>query len=753
MPKKSATFSPQTLIAYIQQNPQPIARRDIAQAFHIKGNDRITLKMMLKGLVDEGALFKKGKSYSLPSSDLYCEVMVVETTQDGELLAVQQNNTSTDKAPLKFLLSMLDNKISSLAVGERALIRYRLSQNENDVQNGTVIKKLEKSQKKIMGIFQSVGETGTLLPTDRRNRGDYFISSSHINNAQDGDLVEIEILYSRPRGRIDAQVAKVLGPLRELPSPTFIAIHNHDLKTEFSTAALAQAEKATIPSLKGREDLRDIPLVTIDDEDARDFDDAVWARPDPDINNKGGWQLMVAIADVSHYVKPSDDLDKDAYTRGNSTYFPDQVIPMLPENLSNGLCSLRPDEDRACLAVEMIIDHKGKLLSHRFIRGLMRSVARLTYNNVQSAYEGKESTFSPKFIQDVIKPLYGAFKSLKVNREWRGTLELDLPEERIYLTPEGKVAKIVPRERHDSHKLIEEFMILANVAAAITLSDCNIPTLYRIHDEPDQEKVNALGEFLRSLGLPFAKGQVMRPKVFNALLTHASTTPHAHAVHELVLRTQAQAVYSPENIGHFGLSLARYCHFTSPIRRYADLIVHRALTQALQIESELSYPYSLEQLQQIGEYISFTERRSATAERETIERYVAGYLEERKGEVFKCRISGLSDAGLFLTILDNGADGLVPIRTLPTDFYHYDRPNHLLIGRRRRYSFRLGDYVQARLEEANPLTGGLILSLVLDKSEKTKPLDKDQKEKPATKKASVERTQKKPFKKSIKKAM
>ena len=661
MKKRSKNISTESLLAVIAYGSQPMARRDIAKIMHIKGNDRIYLKMVLKHLVDMNKVIKKGKSYALAGSD-------------------KASKTPTIKADVK----------------PNALIAEIKQHSDN---------------KRIMGIFQSIVDKGTLIPTNRRHRGRYEIDTSHRLNAQHGDLVEAEII-ARFKDLNEVRVTKVIGPLTEMRSPTSIAIHDYALPVDFSEEALQQADRAVVPTLDQREDLREIPFVTIDGEDAKDFDDAVWARPDPDINNEGGWHLMVAIADVSHYVPIDSALDHEAFERGNSVYFPDQVIPMLPEALSNGLCSLKPNEDRGCLAVEMYINHQGKLLRHKFMRGLMNSVGRLTYTQVQKAYDGEPTDYHKNFIQEIIHPLYGAFAALQRNREFRGTLDLNIPEQKVALGPDGRVTHITTREQLDSHKLIEEFMILANVSAAITLSDRHRGTLYRVHDQPNPEKVNALADFLDGIGLSFAKGQVMKPRIFNGLLKQAANTTHVYAINDMVLRTQAQAVYSPENIGHFGLSLARYCHFTSPIRRYADLVVHRGLINTLKLDDSQDYPYDTEQLQDIGEHISLTERRAAAAERATVERYISGYLEQRIGDIFECRISGVSDAGLFIYVKENGADGLIPIRTLPQDYYEFDRNNHCLIGRRRGRIFRLGETLQVHLEEANSLTGGLIFSIV-----------------------------------------
>ena len=456
-------------------------------------------------------------------------------------------------------------------------------------------------------------------------------------------------------------------------------------------------------------DLRALPLVTIDGADARDFDDAVWAEPDP--QNEGGWHLMVAIADVAAYVQAGSALDREAFKRGNSCYFPDRVVPMLPEALSNGLCSLRPDEDRACLAVHLWIDGNGRLKRHRFERGLMRSQARLTYEQVQAARDGNPDKQTRPLLDTVIAPLYGAFSALMAERGKRGTLDLDLPERRIALDDAGNVTGIAARSRLDSHRLIEEFMIAANVAAATSLQEKALPALYRVHDAPDLAKVEALREFLEPMGYRLAKGQVMRPRAFTQILERAKGKPEAQVINEMVLRSQSQALYQTDNIGHFGLALPRYAHFTSPIRRYADLTVHRGLIRLLRLGDEGAGDDELARLGPIGEHISFTERRAAGAERDAVDRYTAAFLADRVGTEFYGRIGGVTRFGLFVTLAESGADGLVPIGTLPEDFYEHDARQHALVGRRWGREYHLGANVRVRLIEADPLTGSTILNL------------------------------------------
>jgi ribonuclease R len=413
-------------------------------------------------------------------------------------------------------------------------------------------------------------------------------------------------------------------------------------------------------------------------------------------------------------VRPADALDFAARERGNSVYFPDRVVPMLPEALSNELCSLKPGVDRACLAVHLWLDGEGRVHRHRFVRGLMRSAARLTYEEVQAAIDGRQSELTRPLLEPVLKPLYGAYAAFARARGRRGTLDLDLPERRIQLDPSCRVARIEPRQRLDSHRLIEEFMIAANVAAAEELERLKQPCMYRVHDRPDPAKLAALSEFLDGIGihgLALAKGQVVRPRHFSEILRRAAGTPYATLVSELVLRSQAQAVYSPDNLGHFGLALRRYAHFTSPIRRYADLAVHRALIAGLDLGAGGLPPVEAADFAETAEHISMTERRAAAAERSAVDRYTAAFLAERVGASFAGRITGATRAGLFVALAETGADGLIPISTLPNDYYDHDEKRHRLVGRRWGRVYTLGDALTVRLAEANAVTGGLIFAL------------------------------------------
>jgi ribonuclease R len=515
-------------------------------------------------------------------------------------------------------------------------------------------------------------------------------------------LVTAEPLPARRYGPPRLRVVERLGSPEAPGAISLMAIAALDIPHVFPPAALAEAEAARPIDAAGRSDLRDLALVTIDGSDARDFDDAVWAEPDPDPANPGGWHLVVAIADVAAYVTPGSALDREAKLRGNSVYFPDRAVPMLPEALSNGLCSLKPDEDRACLAAQLWIDAEGRKRQHRFERAIMRSAARLTYERTQAARDGHEKLSLP---DERLTALYGAFAALDRARIARGALALDLVEYRVVLDAGGISAAIEPRRRLDSHKLIEEFMILANVAAAEELEARHRPSLYRVHDAPDPERLDALRQALADIdvpGLAFAKGQVIRPELFNRVLTRVVGRPEAPVVNDLVLRAQAQAVYSPNNIGHFGLALRRYAHFTSPIRRYADLLVHRAL---------LGEAVPTEELDELGKHVSATERRAAAAERSALDRYRARLFSNRIGEAFPGRVNGVARFGLFVTLTDSGTDGLLPISSLPPDFYRFDHIHLRLSGRHTRRSFGLGDALTVRLAEADPIGGRLIFRL------------------------------------------
>jgi len=698
------------IIQFISDNPGQSGKREIARAFRLDPEQKRTLKKMLREMAINGSIKRtRGKRYAKPSQlpDVtVLQVSGLDSSGDPLALPVPWDNES--EPPLIFMAPERRSQ-PALGIGDRVLAR--ISETEPGIYRAKTIRQISAAQPQVMGRFEIIDGVGRIQPTDRRAKGEMVVRAGDELSAQPGDLVRAEMIPGKRLGLRQAKITERLNALDEPGSISLIAIHSHDIPTEFSADALNQAAGAGPTNLEGREDLRKIPLITIDGADARDFDDAVWAKPDTDPKNKGGWHLLVAIADVASYVHPGSPLDCDARQRGNSVYFPDRVVPMLPEALSNGWCSLLPDQDRPCLAAHMWISRIGLLLRHRFVRGLMRSAARLTYEQAQAAEAGDFNEITKPLVDTVLAPLYKAYHSLVIARDERGVLDLDLAERQIKLDKDGSVQSILERPRLDSHRLIEEFMILANVAAAETLEKKRQPCMYRIHDQPSAEKIDALSQFMESIGLRFARGQVVKPIQFNHILKKVADTDLTHMVNQIVLRSQARAEYNPKNIGHFGLALRRYCHFTSPIRRYSDLLVHRALISGCDL-GEGGLPKYEEDFEELGAHISDTERRAAAAERDAIDRYTSSFLSDRVGAAFNGTVNGVTRFGLFVTLNATGADGLIPIRSLPNDYYEHDENLHTLIGRDHGLKYHLGQNVEVILVEAVPLTGGLKFGLV-----------------------------------------
>ena len=552
------------------------------------------------------------------------------------------------------------------------------------------------------------------MPVDKKSLGrELNIPPGATLDAQDGDLIAAEVARSGRYGLPTARVKERLGSLKSERAVSLIAINAHGIPSVFGREVVAEAESARPATLAGREDWRDVPLVTIDPVDAKDHDDAVFARRDPDPANRDGFIIDVAIADVAHYVRPGSALDREALARGNSTYFPDRVVPMLPERISNDLCSLKPGEDRAALAVRMVIGADGRKRAHTFHRIMMRSAAKLHYAQAQAAIDGDPDNTTDTAARRRPAPLYAAYAALKRARAERDPLDLDLPERKILLKPDGMVDRIITPERLDAHRLIEEFMILANVAAAETLERARTPLIYRVHDEPGPEKVEALREFLASIELSMPKGGTLHTAQFNHILERVKGKDVEDLVNQIVLRSQSQAEYAAENYGHFGLNLRRYAHFTSPIRRYADLIVHRALIRGLHLGDDgLPAAAETSTLAEIAAQISATERRSMAAERDTVDRLIAHFLADRIGATFEGRIAGVTRAGLFVKLDGTGADGFVPARTIGNEYFRYDESRHALIGDDSGETYRLGDRATVRLVEAAPVAGALRFELL-----------------------------------------
>ncbi|MDE2487489.1 MAG: ribonuclease R [Alphaproteobacteria bacterium] len=702
----------ETLLSFLREKGES-DRADLARAFGLKGAERRALREMLRELEAEGALGRRGRKGfaekgALPEVGV---VDVVERDPDGDLLVKLTKGEDVPLVPLA--PSRKAEAGQAPGLGDRLLVRFeRLESGEFEAR---LIKRLGQSAHRVLGVVRKARREIRVEPVDRRSKETLVLDPDEAGELCDGDLVVAQVGASVARyGPHRGKVLEVVGREDEPRAASLIAIHAHGIPTGFSPAAEAEAEAAQAPTLAGREDLRGVPLITIDPADARDHDDAVFAEPDADEANNGGWIVWVAIADVAAYVKPGSALDREAQDKGNSVYFPDRVEPMLPERLSNGLCSLREGENRATLAVRMVFGADGRKRSHRFVRGLMRSAAKLSYEQAQEAVEGHADDKTGPLLDTILKPLWGAYACLKKGRDARSPLAIASLERKIAIDEMGRVASIVPRIGLEAHSLIEEFMIQANVCAAETLEARRSPLIYRVHDQPSQEKLQALVDFLATLGLPWTKGEAPRTERFNRLLAETRDTANAEIVNEVVLRTQMQAHYSTDNIGHYGLNLARYAHFTSPIRRYADLIVHRALISALKLGDDGLSERDIATMTGTAEHITMAERRAMAAERDATDRYIAAFLADRVGAEFDGKITGVTRFGLFVRLRETGADGLVPVSSLGGEYFVHDDRAHALVGERTGARWPLGMSVRVRLREATPITGGLLFEMLSD---------------------------------------
>ncbi len=702
------------LVAFIRESSGKIGTREIARAFGAKNADRAALNRMLRELAEEGLIDSRRKHLH-PAGTLPPVVLadITGRDKDGELMArpTEWDEDAHGAPPVIRIATPRRAKPGEVAgVGDRALIRIEETGEET---SGRVIKLIDRAKRRTLGIFRGLpAGGGRLVPIDKKQLGrELTIAPNATAGATDGDLVAVEVARQGRFGLTAGTVVERLGSLKSERAVSIIAIHAHDIPHTFTPAVLEEADAARAASVAGREDWRGVAFVTIDPPDAKDHDDAVHAVPDPDAKNAGGHIVTVAIADVAHYVRPGSALDREAVKRGNSVYFPDRVVPMLPERISNDLCSLRPQEDRPALAVRMIIGADGRKRSHSFHRVLIRSAARLHYEQAQLAVTGRPDEITEPIASAVLAPLYAAYRTVLHARDARGPLDLDIPERKIVLKSDGTVDRVIMPQRLEAHRLIEEFMILANVAAAETCERANTALIYRVHDEPSPEKLSALREFLVTLEINLPKGGTLRPDGFNAILARVKGRDVERLVNEVVLRTQAQAEYSAENFGHFGLNLRRYAHFTSPIRRYADLVVHRALIRAAKLGADgQADGTDVRSLNEIAANISATERRAMKAERETADRLIAHFLADRIGASFDGHISGVTRAGLFVELDETGADGFIPARTIGDEYFRFDEAGRAFVGRF--VTHRLGDPVTVELVEAAPVAGALRFKLV-----------------------------------------
>jgi len=714
---KLTGFTRADLIRVIKEGAGQYGKREIARALGLKGADQKRhLKDQLAILTDEGAIARDNKRNYIAAGSLPAVTVVVITDRDndGELLA---EPARADRAAPIIRLAPGEGAggagESALGVGDKALVR--LAEQEDGSYEARLIKKLGQSAHRVLCVMRKP-EKGyaRLLPVDRRSRHELIPAKGEVEKAKDGDLVLCAIAKERRFGLKTAEIVEVLGDAESAGAGSVIALHSHGVPQGFSESELREVKAIKPATLGEREDLRNIPLITIDPDDAKDHDDAVWAGPDEDEKNPGGWVLLVAIADVAAYIEPGGSLDRGAFKRGNSVYLPDRVIPMLPERLSNDLCSLRELEERPCMAVRIVIDKDGRKRSHRFIRGWMKSVAKLSYTQAQNAIDGKGEEKANRLLDDVLKPLWGAYRALSRARDAREPLEIDAPERRVRVDESGKVVRIELRDRFDAHKLIEEFMIQANVCAAETLEQKKTPHILRVHEEPSREKIDSLADYLPTVGFKWTRGERVTTGRFNKLLKQARTSDHYETINEVVLRSQSQAIYSTESLGHFGLHLTHYAHFTSPIRRYADLTVHRGLIRALGLGNDGQTDEERSRLDSIAEEITHSERRAMAAERDAVDRFVALYLSEHVGQEFEGRITGVTRFGAFVRLHDTGADGLVPVSQLGHERFEHDEREHALVGQESGGRYRLGMKVTVKIEEATPITGGLLLEMITD---------------------------------------
>ena len=691
---------------WIKDNPKKSSKREIAKAFGIKGSMRVELKKVLKELTLSGEIDKNKKSFKNPNQlPSVCILQMMASTSDGDLFARPVDWKGDEPEPIVLMVFRASDP--ALAYGDRVLSKVSIVHDEQYQYEGRIIRVLKKTPKNTLGIYKETSEGGRILPIEKSGR-EWSVKLSDALDAKDGELVEAEQIKGKgASGLYAARVINIVGDPSGPKAVSLIAIHQHGIPHQFPEDVLNESENSQFSVGAKREDLTKIPFVTIDPSDARDHDDAVYSHPDKDPSNVGGHVLWVAIADVAHFVKPGSALDKEARKRGNSTYFADRVVPMLPDRLSGDLCSIHEGIERPCLAVCITIDKSGKKLKQTFHRANIKSVASLNYEEVQKSVEGTVNEKVKPHFENVIKPLYECYFCLKKSKDFRQPLDLDLPERKVELFKNGRVKAVVLKERFDSHRLIEEFMILANVAAAEELSKARSEFLYRVHEEPTPEKLNALREVAQSAGFNLAKGQVLQTSHLNDLLTKSKQSDLSELISMTTLRSMSQAYYSRENFGHFGLALKKYAHFTSPIRRYSDLITHRALISSLGLGCDGLKEMDSEKLEGTAKHISDTERRSMVAERDTTDRYLASYLSEKVGNEFEGKISGVAKFGFFVRLNESGAEGIVPVRTLGTDFYYYDDRTNTLRGSETGLIIGLGQRATVRLKEVDPIAGGI----------------------------------------------
>lgn len=698
------------ILGFLNAAPGAVGRREIAREFGISGAARAELRRLLQDMLADGSIIA-GRGRSLRAAGTLPAVAVLKVVRVGRgLVLAEPAEWAEAAAPPQLRVHPAERRgksgqhlargLSGLAVGDRILARIGHQRAAADAIFMRRLPARARADDTELGIIVADAEDRLWLrPVDRRIRRSWPLH--HDTQARPGELVRAVIRGQGARAvaRVTQQLGTPLAPGAHLSD---IAIAEKGIPAEFDAEALAEAERAAQAPLGPREDWSHIPFLTIDPEDARDHDDAVHAAAAGD-----GWRLLVAIADVAWFVRPGSALDRNARARGNSVYFPDRVVPMLPPALSAEACSLKAGAPRAALVAAMHIDAGGNLRDFRFHRVAIRAAANITYAAAQAAADGGGSAE----LQALVAPLWGCWRALDAARRARAPLELDLPEKQLRLDAAGMVREVTERPRLQAHRVIEDMMIAANVAAAKALEAAGLPLIYRCHDTPARERLATLKDYLATFGLNLALGQVVTPQMFNRILAQARPRPEYAGIAEAVLRAQMQACYSPRNIGHFGLSLGHYAHFTSPIRRYADLCVHRALVQAFALGDGGDDAGAGAGLEALAEHLGMTERRAMEAERATFDRHVARFLAGAAGRTFRARISGVQPFGFFATLAEFAGDGLVPVSTLGAERFHFDDKAHALEGVESGVRYQQGQLLDLVLAESDVITGSLRLAL------------------------------------------
>ncbi|MBB4076328.1 ribonuclease R [Bartonella fuyuanensis] len=703
------------ILSFINENPNKLSKREITKAFNLKGDSRIWLKNILRELKDQNLISKSKQrkreinKIKLPPIAL---VKIIEHNKDGCFIA-QPLEWEEDTKPNIAIHSFHHIKGGSIGVGDHILVKiFRNKNPQSSPYTGHIIRKIDVSPKSTFGVVRKLENNQWRLDPIDRKTSELIAEISPEMKIKIGDLVEVEIKKNTGYGLKSAQIKNVLGHIENEKTLSMIALLSKGIPYIFPESVLKQVKHIKAAKMDNREDWRQLPFITIDPPDAKDHDDAVYATKDKDSANNGGWIVIVAIADVSHYIKTGSALDKEALKRGNSVYFPDTVVPMLPERLSHDLCSLREGKERPALAVRMIFDANGNKRKHSFHRIMMRVKAKLSYQEVQLARKKHINERNIPLLENILYPLWEAYTCLKAARNRRQPLKLEITEKKIILDQNGCIQDVINEEHLEAHRLIEEFMIQANIAASETLKKHHQPFIYRIHDKPSLAKQEILRNFLQSLGIPLSRSTELTSARLNRILEKAAHTQQQDLVNQVILRSQSQAEYNPKNNGHFGLNLQNYTHFTSPIRRYADLIIHRALIKALKLGNDQLTDIQEQNLAEIATQISLYERRAMMAERETTDRLVAHYLVNKIGRIFIGRISGVTKAGLFISLDKLNTDGFVHISTLKNDYYHFDEAQHILVGQRNYKGYQLSDIVEVKLITVQPFSGALHFELL-----------------------------------------